>query len=461
MLKRLPDLRIILGAYALLTLVAALVWPVSVDEILRLIGSSQSSFGQVLTWARQVPGGAPLGDFIQFCIMAVIGHSRLAVRLPSLACAVASCHLMWKLARQAAVQQPLLAVLLFMLLPLQVRYAADARPFELGLLLLISATIYYLRLLAAPNLRNSAVYSLLLLGCLYTEPFAYLPAVGYLLFLLAFIARADKRRAFWYALPSTVIPVLLFLPYFFWSTPFVNPRWLFNHDHVPFSETIYLDVMHAVGGGGTTAYVLSAILIAAAVVACWRSFQLTDAAFSKRMALFCLFGGVLSTVTIALIIDGTYNVFFSPDQIVWIAPALCILMVATLDWLQQKSALAGLSVAALVLLLCVYKNAEYMVTPKENIRAIEDKVRPLLSSDSCVVFVSQGLSRSVLTYLDPELGSKECFHFFHTRVVLASHPYVRPDQQEDAESFFRGLNFSISKRMDVGQGTIVVMDQRQ
>ena len=102
-----------------------------------------------------------------------------------------------------------------------------------------------------------------------------------------------------------------------------------------------------------------------------------------------------------------------------------------------------------------------MVTPKENIRAIEDKVRPLLSSDSCVVFVSQGLSRSVLTYFDPELGRKECFHFFHTRVVLASHPYVRPDQQEDAESFFRGLNFSISKRMDVGQGTIVVMDQRQ
>ena len=130
----------------------------------------------------------------------------------------------------------------------------------------------------------------LLLACLYTEPFAYLPAAGYLLLLLAFIVRADKRRAFWYALPSTVVPLLLFLPYFFWSQPFANPRWLFDHDHVLFSDTIYLDVMHALGGGGATAYVLSAILIVAAAIACWRSFQLTDAAFSKRVALLCLFG---------------------------------------------------------------------------------------------------------------------------------------------------------------------------
>ena len=337
----------------------------------------------------------------------------------------------------------------------------SARPFALGILLLICGTIYYLRLLNAPTLRNAASYSLLLLACLYTEPFAYLPAAGYLLLLLAFIVRADKRRAFWYALPSTVVPLLLFLPYFFWSRPFANPRWVFDHDHVLFSETIYLDVLRALGGGGATAYALGAILIVAAAIACWRSFQLTESAFSKRVALLCLFGGVLSTITITLIIDGTYNIFFSPDQIVWAAPALCILTVATLDWLNQKVAVAGLAVAALLLLLCVYRNAEYLVTSKENVRAIDERVRPLLNGDSCLVFVSQGLSKTVLTYFDPTLGSKECFHFFHKRVVLASHPYVRPDQQEDAESFFRGLNFGVVEHAEVGTGTIVVMDQRQ
>jgi len=230
---------------------------------------------------------------------------------------------------------------------------------------------------------------------------------------------------------------------------------------VLFSDTIYLDVMRAFGGGGATAYVLSAILIVAAAIACWRSFQLTDAAFSKRVALLCLFGGVLSTITITLIIDGTYNILFSPDQIVWVTPALCILTVATLDWLNQKARLAGLAVAALLLLLCVYRNAEYLATPKENVRAIDERLRPLLSGDACLVFVSQGLSKTVLTYFDPMLGSKECFHFFHQRVVLASHPYVRPDQQEDAESFFRGLNFGVVDHTEVGTGTIVVMDQRQ
>jgi hypothetical protein len=435
--------------------------PVSVDEILRLAGTSQSSFGAVLAWVKQVPGAAPLGDLLQFCILAVIGHSKLAVRLPSLACAVASCYFMWKLARQTALQQPLLAVLVFMLLPLAFRYEVSARPFALGILLLICATICYLRLLSAPTLKNAAAYALLLLACLYTDPFAYLPAAGYLLLLLGFIARADKRRAFWYALPSTVVPLLLFLPYFFWSHPFENPRWLFDHDHVPFSDAIYLHVVRALGGGGATAYVLSAILIAAAAIACWRSFQLTEAAFSKRVALFCLFGGVLSTIVITLIIDGTYNILFSPDQVVWVTPALCILTVAALDWLNQKAAVAGLAVAALLLVLCLYRNAEYIATRKEDVRAIDERLRPLLTGDACLVFVSQGLSKTVLTYFDPMLGSKECFHFFHKRIVLASHPYVRPDQQEDAESFFRGLNFHVVDHADVGTGTIVVMDQRQ
>lgn len=461
MIKRDLDVRVLLGAFALLALIAALVLPLRMDEILRLIGPSQSSFAGVLDWAKQVPGAAPLGDFVQFCVMAVVGHSRLASRLPSLAFAVASCYFLWVLARQAALQQPLLAVLIFMLLPLHYRFASDARPFELALLLLICASIHYLKLLTAPNLRNAIYYALLLLGCLYTEPFAYLPAAGYLLFLLAFIARADKRRAFWYALPATVAPLLLFLPYFFWSQPFANSRWLFDHDHVPFSETIYIDVIRALGGGGVTAYLLSGILIAATGIACWRSFQLTDSAYSKRIALFCLFGGVLSTIAIVLVIDGTYNALFSPEQIVWVTPAVCILTVATLDWINQKARIAALTAAAVLLLLCIYRNAEYLMTAKENVRAIGERVRPLLKGDSCVVFVSEGLSKPLLTYFDPNLGSKECFEFFHHRIVMVSHPYVRPDQQEDAESFFKGLDFGEADRVDVGNGTIVVMDQRR
>ncbi len=51
-------------------------------------------------------------------------------------------------------------------------------------------------------------------------------------------------------------------------------------------------------------------------------------------------------------------------------------------------------------------------------------------------------------------------NFFHSHIVLASHPYVRKDQQEDAESYFRGLNFVEVKRIRAGGGQIIVMDQR-
>ena len=460
-MNKLTGIWVLLSAYAVLVLLAIVALPLRVDEILRLIASTQSSFAAVLGWVKQIPGAAPLGDFTQFCVAAIIGHSQITARIPSLVLAVASCYFLWRLAQQTALQQPLLAVVLFMLMPLQYRYASDARPFELGMLLLICATLTYLKLLDAPSIGRSLIYGVLLVACLYTDPFSYFPAVGYLLFLMAFIARASKRRAFWHALPATVVPPLLFLPYYFWAREFVNSGWLYGHDHVPYSPTVYVDVLRELSGGGISGYVLSSLLLVAAAIACWRSFQLSETALSKRMALFSLFGGALATIAAALVIDATYGTLFSPEQILWAIPSFCILAVAAVDWLQQKSRIAALSLALLLLVLCVFRNTQLLLSPTENTQALEEGIRPQLTGDSCLVFVSQGLSPALFTFFDPELSGKQCFNFFHHRVVLASHRYVRPDQQDDAESFFRGLNFSATSRIHVGGGMIVTMEQKQ
>lgn len=82
-----------------------------------------------------------------------------------------------------------------------------------------------------------------------------------------------------------------------------------------------------------------------------------------------------------------------------------------------------------------------------------------MQGDACVVFVSEQLSEPMFLLFEPRLARYECLNFAHRRIVLASHPYVRADQQQDAESYFHALNFQEAKRVRVGGGQVLVLDQ--
>jgi hypothetical protein len=118
----------------------------------------------------------------------------------------------------------------------------------------------------------------------------------------------------------------------------------------------------------------------------------------------------------------------------------------------------ALAVPLLLIALSVVGDIEYVSAPAEDLRTEAEMIRPQLFGDSCVVFVSEGLSKDLFLMLDPSLEPRICQNFFHHRAVLASHAYVRPAQQENAESFFRGLNFIEVKRWRVGGGQIVIVE---
>jgi hypothetical protein len=101
---------------------------------------------------------------------------------------------------------------------------------------------------------------------------------------------------------------------------------------------------------------------------------------------------------------------------------------------------------------------EYLLTKPADLAKLTESVRPQLTGDSCVVFVSQRLSRYLFEVFDPGLTKYECQNFFHKRVVLAIHPFVRADQERDARVFFRGLDFDETNRSVSNEGKVITLD---
>jgi hypothetical protein len=82
-----------------------------------------------------------------------------------------------------------------------------------------------------------------------------------------------------------------------------------------------------------------------------------------------------------------------------------------------------------------------------------------LTSDSCIVFLSEGLSKDLFVFFEPRLDHYECLNFFHRRVIIAIHPYVSAKERTDVASYFRALNFHEAERVPIGRGEVIVLQQ--
>ncbi|HEX4231003.1 MAG TPA: hypothetical protein VHZ07_20165 [Bryobacteraceae bacterium] len=454
-------LRGLLVAYAVILLIAILSTPLWLAEILQVAASIQASLAVLISWMVITPGAAPIFFFTQFPLVTLFGHSPLVARLPTLFFALASCYVFCRIAQQIPLQQPLLATCLFVLVPIHYRFATIGVAAEEALFFLLLATLFFIRLVETGAIRDAILYSVFLTLCLYTEAFSYLPAVGYLLGLLVFVNRKEVRRTIWISLPATAAPILLFLPFVLWAHPFTAKAWLYESGRFAFGPSAYLAAFRELSATGRAGYLLSSLLLAGALVGGWRAIKLPEPMMLKRVRFICLLGGVVSTIALALIIDGTSSGFFSAEQIFWALPGLVVLVSATLDWLSstRKLPIIASALAVLLVLISIGGDIENYTTRPYDIANATRLIAPQLTGDSCVVFVSESLSKTIFTVFDLHLGDRECLNFFHKRIVLASHPFVRPDQQEDAESFFRGLNFTVKKRIEASGSKIIVLEQ--
>lgn len=459
----LRDLGITAAIAAPLLALAWFILPLQLGEVLQIAGVTDIAHIGIFQWVARTPNTAPLNFFAEFPFLAALGNDRFSARIVSFLFAIAACYLFLRWAKRIPLQRPYLALAAFLLLPLHYMLAARAQPFEQGLFFSLAATICFFRLVGRPGVLRAALYAALLMACLYTSPFSFLPAIGLLAALFVFVLRAHERRALWFVLPATALPVLLFLPYLVWAQPYKDPHWLFEPSSFPGGTPTVWQPLYALANQGWAACGLAFLFLWGFGAALWSAAQFRNTPLGKRRILVCCIGAVVFTIAIALCLDAVNGRTFEASQMLWIAPLLIVLAFAGFEH-AARLVRAGWPLpigAAAILGLSAICDIGYLASHPPDIGRVAQLVGPELTGDSCVVFVSERYSKLLFLVFQPQVAAHECLNFFHRKVVLASHPYVRPDQQSDAESFFRGLNFLPQKRIHAGGGQILVMRQKQ
>lgn len=469
---------VILIAYGLVVLGTAALIPLRLGEILQAAAFLKFSWHSFFTWIARSPGGAPLHYLAQLPLALASPDSRLALRIPTIVVALGSFICFFALTRRVPLQYPIPALLLFLLIPTHLAYATQARPYELGLFLLLLATLLFFSLVEQPGIVKAFIYALLLTACLYTQPSCYLPAVGYLIFLLGFANLKTYRRALWYALGATVIPLAAYAPYYLWAAVQRRGDWLAEQFPAFAFKVVGLQALMSLDFSANPWFGIGliGILLIGLAGGIWSTMPLASYGegapappaplVRRRAVVFCLAGGAIVPLLGEIAVSGYTGLVFAPYEILWALPGLIIVFCAALDAWMRMPLMKSLSAASpaiviLSILLCIPGDVDYLRTEPADMSKLTALVRPQLGGDSCVVFVSEHLSRYLFEVFDPDLAKRECQNFFHKRVVLAIHPFVKPEQEREARIFFRGLDFEETHRDVMGDGKVITMDSQR
>jgi hypothetical protein len=371
-------------------------------------------------------------------------------------------------------QHPVLALVLFLAVPTHLMYATQARPYELAMFLMLLTTLIFFSLLEEPTFGKSLLYALLFSACLFTQPSSCVPLSGYALALLGFANVKKYRRALWYILAATVVPLTAYFPYYLWAAQHRRIDWLteqypaFAYKMAGIQAFMSLDPSNNPWYGvallcilliGVIGGIASTLPLASQSVG---APPLPAALVKRRALLFCLAGGGLFTLLSETAIHGWTGLAFFPWEIMWALPSFVIVFCAALDALTRVAGMKRFAILSPVIiviatLLCIPGDINYLQTQPPDMAKLAALVRPQLAGDTCVVFVSQRLSRYIFGVYDPDLAKYECQNFFHKRIVLAIHPFVKPEQEREARIFFRGLDFKETHSDVLGNGKVITL----
>src|SRR5665213_3598074 len=209
-------LYIFLGLYAATLILLIPGKPLWMDEIIDLNGvRNVSDVSGVLAFVPGNAGGVPLGYLVDFWMIRAFGYSEFIVRLPSLLFTVLTCAGVYILARQTRFRMPLMAVILYAVSPLNLRYALEARPYAQAACWSVFSTVVFLSLIRQPTFGKAAGYAGLVAADLFTQPYSIFVPVAHLIWLLFTSSVKEKPRAIMLAGTAVALASLSFLPWYF------------------------------------------------------------------------------------------------------------------------------------------------------------------------------------------------------------------------------------------------------
>jgi hypothetical protein len=335
---------------------------------------------------------------------------------------------------------------LFMAIPLQFRYATEARPYSEALCFSLLAMLAFLKLMAEPRARIACSCILATVAAVYTQPYAILNICGVICWITVKNAKPWNWKRSALAPACLLISLLAFLPWYLLE----RPKWAsgIEQSYPQFHWTLGLlqDVLKGISGDG---FFCSAALILL-VVASW----LARPSGVLPLAIAFPIGGALAG-------DAFMNYFFAARQILFALPGLAILAALGFSELYRRSKIAGLAVMAILLLAALEKNMTLETDTKEDWRAAAGVVAGVARNGRCVEVIPAHTFQ-LYQFFDPDLSSKACAAPPEgSNVVLVSHLYTTTAELARAQTRLREQGFAAGRTIAVGGTTITIEERRR
>jgi len=380
--------------YAVLLVSLSAVHPFWLDEVMQLAGTRDYSGTALIRFIRDFPGTAPLGYLVQHWTIACLGFSSLSARISSEICSVLSCIALSVLGRQLGLRNRSFLILLWACLPLQLRYALEARPYSQALFFAILATACFLHLLSRPSFQRALAYAVVIALGLYTVPYTLFLQFGYVAGLIA--SRRGARETA-YSAAAIAAACFSFLPWYVSSAHYWN-KLLDSLPAFKLSPKFLLLPVHEISGGG---YVCSLALIALAILG-----SLSPAI--ERSRKLCLVCGIALGLFGAILSDAVFGYFFAIRQVMFILVPLTVLAVhGFVSALQQKRRVLAVALGGTLMVSAVVKNVRYLADRSENWAAAAAAIRSVTGNGACLKFVEGG-DAALYGFFDSSLIGRAC-----------------------------------------------------
>jgi 4-amino-4-deoxy-L-arabinose transferase-like glycosyltransferase len=383
-----------------------LVWlaglrPLWLDEVLTLAGAVKPTVHELLVWVGFNPGSSPLGFLIERPFIETMGLTRLAARLPSILFSILSAIALAGFARDLKLPRGhSLLLIVYLALPIQLRYAVEARPYAAALFFTISALWCLWRLLEEsevperPSWWLAVTYALLVAVGLYAQPFAAFVQVG----ALAALALSSQRRAVVVAAVALAAGCLLFAPWYLHVREAWRQEIASSGYTTTFTPRSLLILVREMAGGG---YWQSIPLLLAACLG-WPELP-------PRVRRFLL-GGILLGASGAMAADAASGYFFAARHALFVVPELVVLATAGFTASRHRSGRyrwLGCALAAVLIASSIVKSWGYFRGDSEDWPGAAKALLAEARAGACVI-VPQPEPEDLYAVFEPELRQHFC-----------------------------------------------------
>ncbi len=386
------------------------------DEIIDLRAIRDFSLPKLIAFVPTNSGGVPLSYLAQFTTVHLLGFSSFSGRLSSALFSLAGCVGVFIMGRRLKLRLPLLAVVIFAILPLQLRYALESRPYSGALALSIWATVLFFGLIDEPKFWRALLYGLIALAGLYTQPYTIFVFLGHLGWLCFWGAQPNKTRLLILTAVPIVVAVLGFLPWYFWTIHLWNESVTISHVRFKIGLRAVPLVLRELTGAGYPGTVAIAALA-------WIGLRRGLSNNKSR-----IFWGIYAAAPILLVLlaDAIFGYFLAIRQMIFVLAPLSLLAALGIENVggKEKRQSWRFTGGILLTVILLFGDVHYFRKPRENWRSASKILQHLAVQGSCVIFVPSD-SAEFYGFFAPQLLTHTCSSNTAelSSVALAISPY--------------------------------------